>query len=418
MDNNFSEGSAMFDRAAGLYSRCESCEEGADYFECARLFEEAGETLEKEGAPVRQCAMAYNRAGMCRFRGGVFGSIKTVKKDDDEARDFERARELMKQLPEHNSDPLMAVIRSNLAEYFQRNGENEEAAKLYRQSAVTLSDLMYAELRAGSPGSAFDQYIGVLKSLAELYRGMEEYIQAETCFTRAINLIEENGPEGKEKSSQLAGFYNARGTVRFKNENYIGEVSDCTRAIELCTLSDSDPLELAIMFCNRGEAYQLLEKYEEMIVDMRQALGELEKCEPSFEAAEMRFRASYGLARGLELSGRGLAAANAYLAAAQMSRDMSKGMPPAVAKQRLRAEAACRVSRAVCLESCPKHLYYESMKEYNRAAEILEGLKGEQGVAARLSELYIKRGELYEAFDELEEAKRDFLRADELSDIT
>jgi len=168
MNGGLSEGARLFDRASQMFETDGASEQ------CALLFEQAGQAFEKENAPVRQSAMAYNRAGMCRF--------KCSDDTSAEAADFERARDLMKSLPDRNGDPLMAIIRSNLAECKARSGEREEAAKLYRQSAVTLSDLMYDELSKGSAGEAFDQYVGVQKSLAQLYRDMGEYIQAQTCF--------------------------------------------------------------------------------------------------------------------------------------------------------------------------------------------------------------------------------------------
>ncbi|MBE6765839.1 MAG: tetratricopeptide repeat protein [Ruminococcaceae bacterium] len=402
MNGGLSEGARLFDRASQMFETDGASEQ------CALLFEQAGQAFEKENAPVRQSAMAYNRAGMCRF--------KCSDDTSAEAADFERARDLMKSLPDRNGDPLMAIIRSNLAECKARSGEREEAAKLYRQSAVTLSDLMYDELSKGSAGEAFDQYVGVQKSLAQLYRDMGEYIQAQTCFTRVISLIENHSQRSDQTDSMLAGFYNARGTVRYRVKDYAGEVEDCTRAILLSERVGDDLPGLGIMYSNRGEAYEMLGMYDAMIVDMRQAASIFEKCGEMEGAKEMLFRSTFSIAKGLELSERLFEAAKTYGAAAELMQELRDETDEGEdTSSMLKAEAACRISRAACLCRCELHLYYDSLREYNRAAALLEGLE-DRGALSKLESLYLLRSELYEAFDELEEAKADYLRSKAISE--
>ena len=394
------DGAALFDKAVALY------ESGGDRLECAQMFEKSAQMLENEGAPQRQSAMAYNRAGMCHFKCGSGTDI--------ESQAFEKARSLMKELPDHNSDPLMAIIRSNLAECCARSGDLLESAKLYRQASVTFSNLMFSELAAGTPGQAFNQYICVEKSLAELYRDMEEYIQAQTCLTRIIELAEKHCDYSPATDEMLCSFYNARGTIRFRMGDYEGEIADCTEAIVRCEQLGSDPMGLAIMYSNRGEAYEMLGRYDDMIVNMRQALDSLEKCESGEEADTMSFRISYSLARGLEKSGRLTEAAKVYGQAADIISRMASGEDVSM---HLRAEAACRINRAACLSHCELHLYYDSMKEYNRAAKLLEGLENDNNALARLRTLYLSRSELFEAFDELEAAKADYIRAENIAKL-
>lgn len=369
---------------------------------CAEMFRRAAELLSAENAGAELIGSAYNGLGLCRYKNGDDAQL--------EAEAFEKAQSALRKLPDYSTNRLMAVVRCNLAECRVRTGCVSEAAELYRKASAA-----FERLSAGGDSESTEQYAFCQNSLAGIYRTQGEEKQALLCLNRTISLLNKMNVAGGKYSVQLMCCYNVRGTLRFRLGDYQGEVDDCTRALELWKRRPEDYIGASVIYANRGEAYEAMEKYREMIADMRRSVDciQLADTPPDTAISVATANRAFAIGRGYSGLGQLEKAAKYFSYSANILSDIEERSVDGVSLDE--KEALCRFRRASCLCGCEKHLYYDAMTEFNLAAGLLER-SGDHGAnAEQLMMIYSARGELYEAFGEIESAREDFRRANELT---
>lgn len=386
----------------------ESLDANMPFDYCAELFSAAGERFEQEENDCTMAAGAYNKAGICLFRHGASSeeekacfirALDTIKNADDDCPHRDKL------------EILSALVQSNLAECLAREGRREEAVKFYRQSADTFGS------RLNDDGDiCLTHYAICQRCLSDLYRASEENIQAHSCLSKSITELERRSSKLSDQlRMHLAVCYNARGTLRFQMGDYEGEVSDCTRSLELREGMDEDPCSVAIVLSNRAEAYAMLEHFDRAREDFLRSVDMFDSVENNGQAAASAATRCYSLGMMYAEKDQLKAAADAFRSAAErLARLRSSGIDDTeyTDEQLCDIESLSRMRLASILTRLDERDYFDSITESREALRLIERLPLTVDRAARMSAIHTSVAEVLELFDELDAAQQEYELAD------
>lgn len=392
---------------------------------CAAMLSRAAQRLftAKDALPA---ANAWNKAGVCYYRLGqlehevsCFNKAITILEDYIGKSDPETGEEQPSDGERLSSGALLALVRANLAECCVRQENMEKAQRLYLDAAEGFE----AELAGGDLFIA-EHYALCRRNLSEIYRAKLDNVTASKSLTCAIDALEKHRDEcPPHMKLQLSGCYNARGTLRYQMGDYDGEVSDCTRSLDLReelgdTLTDYE--STATVYFNRAEAYGELKMHAEETADYLRGIAELEKSDSDAVRMILNIR-RLGLGRVYSEYDEHANACEQYMLAAggfAALREKEFCSDAQVREQVSEMEAMCRYSYGMgcCIES--RRNYYDSATQFRLAIELLESLLVTPDRADRLCTVYNSLGELYEMFDEYEKARECYLSVEHYRTVT
>lgn len=309
---------------------------------------------------------------------------------------------------------LMPSLLSNIAECYVRCKNLDDGLKYYRKSAEAFEKLfvsqVFIEKNNESKEAYVFQYGMCFKSMGEIYEHIDDSNNSVKAFTQAIEVFEKIDSESAHY--QLAFCLNARGCMNYRMGNYQNEVDDVTRAIKLRSDSEGSEVPIAIMLKNRSDAHQALGDYKSMQADLTESIHILDRSEAPEGALDSIYGEhwySLGVCQE-ELDKVGCAAdsyrkAEKYLKASKSSDDDMVNII---------MQVMCHFRRANCLYRRDEQEYYGALSEYDNAVKILEELPSSVEKNERLIAILTSRGNLYEAFREIDLAKADYKRVEQL----
>lgn len=309
---------------------------------------------------------------------------------------------------------LTPSLLSNIAECYVRCRNLEDGLNYYRKSAEAFEKLfvsqIFIEKNDESKEAYVYQYGMCFKEMGEIYENMDDRNNSAKSFTRAIEVFEKINSENA--NYQLAFCLNARGCMNYRMGKYQDEVDDMTRAINLRLDSEGSEIPVAIMLKNRSNAYQALGDYKSMQADLTESIRVLDRSEAPKGALDSIYGEhwySLGVCQE-ELDRIGYAAdsyrnAEKYLKASKSSDDDIVNII---------MQVMCHFRRANCLYRRDEQEYYGALSEYDNAVKILEELPSSIEKNERLIAVLTSRGNLYEAFREIDLARADYKRVEEL----
>ncbi len=363
---------------------------------CASLYARLAALLEKHGESTEEIVDVYNRLGICLYR-----SVSPV---EAERNAFKKAASHAEACEATKNTNLHAVIISNLAECYLRDGDIDECYEYY--------------LKADSIFSGLDdidtiQYTTCLKFIADILLIRDDKEAAAETLKKAVALLEPQASSDPAAARQLSLCRNALGTVYFKLGKPELEVLELTKAIDLVREHPIDDASLALLYSNRGEAYERMGKYNLMAEDYAMSLSLTENSgEAEQSPHEQLSRAAKWLSIGRyrEDSLQHENAISAYKTALELLDSLPVSDDSDV--NELAAFAYYQLGNAYCHGTVRD--FTSSLAAYSRSLSILENLPSNSARKFHLASTYDARAAFYEVFGEHPLAVADYRKADAL----
>ena len=367
----------------------------SDY--CAKLFRSLSEECEEKGITGESAVDINNRLGIALYRSDA--------PLEEETKAFERADVSAENDSELKCSNFHAVILSNLAECYSRADDNDKAFETY-----TRADGIFETCK----GADIIQHTTCLKQMATILVGKGEYEEALKYLDRAVSALENyNVKYGTPQTVfQLSLCLNARGTVYYRMDKPEKEVIDLTKALHVIENNNATPEDKALIYTNRGEAYEKLNDSESMKNDFMKAIELLESCSDKDTNTEnMMSRASKWLTIGHYREDRNELAesAQSYKNACSLLDDCEKQLGEDAEFQQMHAYSHFQYANACCHPANKN--YNESLSAYCRSIDILEKLPDSESRSAHLCTVYEARSAFYEVFGEHSLAVADLEKA-------
>ncbi len=362
---------------------------------CASLYTQLTAQLESHGESTEELADDYNRLGICLYRSGAPLEAETGA--------FKKAAAHAEACGEAVSANLHGVILSNLAECYLRSEDYDRCYEIYRKADEIFSSCDDVDVI---------QYSTTLKFIADLQLLRSESDEAIETLKRAAELLEPISEENPAAAQQLSLCRNTLGTVYFRLGKPELEVPELTKAIELANRYPVDNASLALLYSNRGEAYEIMGKYGLMEKDYTSALELTEENKDSHKPYEQLSRAAKWLSIGRyrDDSGKHENAISAYKSALELLSPLSEnGNTDA---DELTAFAYYQLGNAFCNGDVKD--FSSSLAAYSRSLDILKKLTPSPSRSFHLAITYDARASFYEVFGEHPLAVADHRRAEEL----
>lgn len=356
----------------------------SDY--CAKLFRALSDKCEKEGIKGEDAVDINNRLGISLYRAEA--------PLEEETKAFELADAAADDDAELKCSNFHAVILSNLAECYSRAGNPDKALETYKKA-----DDIFETCK----GADIIQHTTSLKHMATILIGREDYDGALKYLDRAVSALENfNVKYGTPQTRfQLSLCLNARGTVYYRMDRAEKEVLDLTKALQVIDSGNASADDMAMIYTNRGEAYEKLNDGEAMTADFLKAIELLESCSDKDTSADnMISRATKWLSIGQyrsDINDHG-ESANSYRTACELLDKSEKISGTDGEFQQLHAYSFFQYANACCHPF--NRNYNDSLSAYCRSIEILEALPESETRSSHLASVYEARSAFYEVFGE------------------
>lgn len=408
-----------------------SREIGLNPAECAEYFHTAANAFGDQGEELK-AAELYNQEGICWYNASpdtdlpddvslhsqdptALAASLSERFSARELEAFENAYHKLRACDQKDAKvmDLLPSLLSNIGECHVRVGKYDIGLPYYL-NAVGAFEALFASKEFGAKDSSEQmtyvfQYGSCFKTLGEIYDAKDDNKSAAEAFTKAIEVFERLHSDSARH--ELAYCLNARGCIRYRLDDYRGEVDDITRALDLKKDDEDSEIVMAIMLKNRSDAYRELGNYKSMHSDLAKSIDMLDHSGMPDDILNGFYGShwfSMGVCQeGLHKIGQ---AADAYRKAAKyMSSSSGSGEEPNVFMQ-----ALCHFRRAVCLCRRDEQEFYGALGEYNNAIDLLENLPASGEKNENLKQVLSSRANLYEVFREIDLAKADYSRAEKL----
>lgn len=360
----------------------------------ASLYAKLAEILEKKGISTYETVDTYNRLGIALFRceSPLEAEMSAFKKASVHADACENT---------HNTN-LHAVILCNLAECYMRDGDINKCFDAFSEAEKIFADNENVDLL---------QYTSCLKFKADIYiiRGDEE--RAAESLKKAVELLEPNAENDPSIARQLSLCLNALGTIYFKMGKPELEIPELTKAISLVKDLPVDDASLALLYSNRGEAYERTGKYDLMAEDYSQYIYLSQNSEQTDNETRLSHAAKWlSIGRYRE----DILKHNDAIRAYKSALDILNELPVSEEHEtnELTAFAYYQLGNAYCHGNVKD--FSSSLFAYSRSLTILEGLPTTPSRKLHLASTYDARASFYEVFGEHTLAVHDFEKAEEL----
>lgn len=372
-----------------------SMDEGYPPEFCASLFARLTALLEAHGESTDELVNAYNCLGISLYR-----STAPV---EAEISAFKKAAFHAEVCVETNRTNIHGVILSNLAECYLRKGDTELCYSIYRKADEIFSALDDVDII---------NHTTCLKFIADLQLLQNEKNEAVETLKRATGLLEPAAAENPAIAHQLSLCRNALGTVYFQLGKPELEIPELTKAIDLISKFPVDNASLALLYSNRGEAYEVMGKYSLMEKDYSAALGLADKSDAEQHPRERLSQAAKWLSIGRfrEDSNEHENAISAYKSALKLLSPLCKSNNSDA--DELTAFAYYQLGNTYCNDDVKD--FSSSLASYSRSLDILEKLPPSPSRSFHLATTYDARASFYEVFGEHTLALADHRRAVEL----
>ncbi len=371
-----------------------SMDEGFSPEFSASLYEQLTDLLEQDKAFTQEIVDAYNRLGICLYRSGapLETEMNAFKKAISHAEACETAR----------NTNIHAVIICNLAECYMRDGKVDLCYDTFKRADAIFSALDDLDLI---------QYSTCLKFIADILITRDDKEGAVEILKKAINLLEPHADDDPSVARQLSLCRNALGTVYFKLGKPELEIPELTKAIDLVRENPIDNSSLALLYSNRGEAYERIGKYDCMAEDYAISLSLSESDNESDSENQISKAAKWlSIGRYREDSMLHDKAISAYKTALDLLSSLTSSDEPEA--KELAAFAYYQLGNAYCHHSIKN--FSAGLAAYTRSLNILESLPSCPSSKMHLASTYDARASFYEVFGEHSLAVADYKRAEEL----
>lgn len=392
-----------------------SMEYGLDLDYCATVMESAGRELEKQSelSPgfLVSAANAYNCAGIARYRAG--------SPLEQENADFVKARELMtnsrkNSAPDEDERLLFAMIDSNLAECCFRKEEREQCRELFEESSNELLPDIYKK-------DIFLQHYSYCQScLFELDRGEGSNVDAHKRISELIKKLEhKKGALTRERGEMMSAAYTGRSVVRYQMGDYSGAVGDCTKAIGFRDSSGREDEQLSMLYYNRAEAYEQLGELKKAVEDYERSCAAIEGLPggKTDQAIGLRKLMKAGCCERLKDYG---TAAESYRSAAEklegVTGDVDIQKRDLIERIDNDTAVLCHFRSGKCMCNSEDKDYHTGFTEQLAAFRLLDSLEETPLNIAKKIIIADSLSELYELFDEYDEAGVYYRKARELEE--
>lgn len=313
---------------------------------------------------------------------------------------------------------LMPYLMSNIGECHMRRNNIDKSIEYYQKSAEAFERLFarseFAERDQQSKDPDIFQYGICFKSIGELCEKKDDTDHSIEAFGKAIDVFAKiDAPSARYN---LGFCLNARGCMNYRMGRYSNEVEDITRAIDVRSNDEDSEITIAIMLKNRAEAYESMGDYRSMKSDLEQSLVMLDKSKAPRKILDSMY-GEHLLSLALcheELNDDGSAAeyyrkALTYFDAVQSENDDDL--------DNIEMRATCHLRLANCFIRRDEREYYGALAEYDRAIQLLEKLPPSVEKNERLKTVLFFRGRLYEQFREIDLARKDYERIEQINEI-
>lgn len=419
---------------------------GLNSAECAEYMHEAAVMSAETGDEPMHTAGLYNQEGVCWYNA----SPEKDDPDDDcncdecaercdqfepmavryarlsekfaerELEAFEKSYSYLVKCDPKEIDviDLMPSLMSNIGECHMRRGNVDTSIEYYQKAVEAFETLFaapeFAEREEDTKNADIFQYGVCFKSMGELYEKKNDAERSIESFGKAIDVFAKiDNPSARYN---LGFCLNARGCMNYRMGRYSNEVEDITRAIDVRSGDEDSEITLAIMLKNRAEAYESMGNYRSMKNDLEQSIAMLDKSKAPREMLHSMYGEhlfSLALCHE-ELNDDGSAAesyrkALTHLDAVQSEDEDDFG--------NIDMRALCHLRRANCLFRRDEREYYGALAEYDRAIQLLDELPPSVEKNERLKAALLFRGRLYEQFREIDLAREDYERIEQINEV-
>ena len=383
---------------------------------CAELFEKAEERLTAEleasdkSTRIKNklnhgIAEACNNRGLCLFHCN--------RPAEEEVECYERAISAMYEttLCGENDMTLLGSMMTNCAETYERCGEIEKSVEIYKD-AIDLYDALFE-----FDDSVIADYIGCYLGLSGVYRKQGELVLANYWISQAISVLDQYSETTHHKDTVLLPqALNTRGTIKFAMGDYAGEIADCDQALSLLKADKtSNPAFVFLVYSNRAEAYEHLEKYDEAAADYEAAIKTLSSIKNETPKVHSQI-ASHTLCCGrcYAKAGKNEKAISMLTTAAGLFGDLRDVCSGDSATHIEENEALCHFLISQALLNDEHHDLHRVLSEQLKAISIAEAISEPNFFTYMfLMALHNALGEIYESFDEQDSAAEAYKKAQE-----
>ncbi len=308
---------------------------------------------------------------------------------------------------------MMPMLLSNMAECYMRAEKDDKSLEHYSRSVAAFERLfalpLFGEKEQESKDSDIFQYAECHKSMGDIYEKNGDNVHAMEAYSKAIEIFMRIDADAARYNASYC--LNVRGSLSYRKEDYQKAVDDLTLAIKLRSDIPNSEISIAIMLKNRADAYHAMGDYKSMQSDLSKSIDVLDRSQVPKELLNSVY-GEHLFVLGIcqeEMDNAGNAAdsyrrASQHLSAAATESD----------SENLNMQMVCHFRRAKCLCKRDEHEFYGALTEYNSTLELLEKLPPSGEKNEQISAVLYSRGELYEAFKELELARDDYKRAESL----
>ena len=401
--------------------------------ECADYLHTAAEAFRNGEEEYLTAAEMYNQEGICWYNASpeIDAPDDLSVRDEEKARQYEQLTNTFFQneikayenacdrlsacSPDHPKViDLMPSLMSNIGECHMRSGETEKALLDYQRSIEAFEKLFasdsFTEKRKEEQAPFVFQYGLCFKNIGEIYEGLDDNEQCAKALTKAVEVMEKINSDAAR--NELAACLNALGCIKYRLGDYKGNIADITRALALKKEDKGSEVIMAIMLKNRSDAYRELGDFKSMQSDLTKSINMLDHSDLPDDLRNS-FYGSHWFSMGVCQEGLNKAgkAADAYRRAAGYMDSAGDNAKDSVNPY---IKALCHFRRANCLCRRDEQEYYGALFEYNNAIRLIEEMPVSKERNENLRQLLASRGSLYEAFREIDLAKADFHRAENL----
>ncbi len=377
-----------------------SLDEGFPSDFCASLYSRLAEIIERKDADDYEAVDIFNRLGICLYKSNY--------PLEDETNAFKKAAEYANKCAATKNSNLHAVILCNLAECYLRKGSMDESYNTYMEA-----DRIFSELE----DIDYIQYSACLKFISDILLLRNDTDSAIDSLNKAIALLEPYSSSDPSAARQLSLCHNTLGTIYFKQGKPELEIPELSKAIDLVKDQSIDCVSLAMLYSNRGEAYEFTGKYDYMVNDYSNFLSLTSNADKNADILpEIRIsQASKWLSIGRyrENSLQHNEAIAAYHNALDILDNIKLSDNTEV--NELTAFSYYQLGNAYCHQNIKN--FSSGLDAYTRALNILEELPPSTQRRIHLASVYEARSAFYEIFGEhslsvYDSQKAEILRTD------
>ncbi len=360
------------------------------------LYYSLTELLEKDNISTNEIVDAYNRLGICLYRSNA-----PLEKEMDA---FKKAASHAEQCEATQNTNIQAVILCNLAECYLRKGSADECYSLYLEADKIFSAIEDIDLL---------QYSSCLKFISEIQMLQDNEEESIKTLKKAISVLEPHSQNDTSIAKQLSLCRNTLGTIYFRQGKLELEISELTKAIDLvkdCSIDDSS---LALLYSNRGEAYECIGNYDLMAKDYNAFLSLMTKAEENeVITSDMKMAQAakwLSVGRYKENSMLHDDAIDAYKNALNI---IGKTSSDDEESKELAAFAYYQLGNSYCHHNIKN--FSGGLDAYSRSVDILENITTNNVRKLHLASIYEARSAFYEIFGEHSLSVTDLAKADQL----